>query len=114
MLKNPGLMLTHNEIAVRLTAVRERIARAAARAKHDPATVRLVLASKTQPPEAVRAAYAAGANGAVAAVPPDVIEGGFVPTSVGWARSFHALHEWIGLAVYSVRAWRSAPSNKAA
>ncbi len=62
MLKNPGLMLTHNEIAVRLTAVRERIARAAARAKRDPATVRLVLASKTQPPEAIRAAYAAGAR----------------------------------------------------
>ena len=62
MLKNPGLMLTHNEIAVRLTAVRERIARAAARAKRDPATVRLVLASKTQPPGAIRAAYAAGAR----------------------------------------------------
>jgi pyridoxal phosphate enzyme (YggS family) len=55
-------MLTHDEIAARLTAVRERIARAAGRAKRDPAMVRLVLASKTQPPEAIRAAYAAGAR----------------------------------------------------
>ena len=50
----------------------------------------------------------------VAAVPADVVAGGFLPTSTGWERSFHALHEWLGLAVYSVRAWRSAPSNKAA
>jgi len=42
--------------------VRERIARAANRVKRDPAAVRLVLASKTQPPEAIRAAYAAGAR----------------------------------------------------
>jgi len=55
-------MLTHDEIATRLTVVRERIARAAHRAKRDPAAVRLVLASKTQPPEAIRAAYAAGAR----------------------------------------------------
>ena len=53
---------THDEIAARLTAVRERIARAADRVKRDPAAVRLVLASKTQPPEAIRAAYAAGAR----------------------------------------------------
>ncbi len=49
----------------------------------------------------------------IASVPRDLVTGGFVPTSVGWAQSFHALHEWIGLAVYSVRAWRSTPSNKA-
>jgi pyridoxal phosphate enzyme (YggS family) len=55
-------MLTHDEIAARLTAVRERTARAADRAKRDPATVKLVLASKTQPPEAIRAAYTAGAR----------------------------------------------------
>jgi len=55
-------MLTHDEIAARLTAVRERIARAARRAERNPAAVRLVLASKTQPPEAIRAAYAAGAR----------------------------------------------------
>ncbi len=58
-------MLTQSkidEIAARLTAVRERIARAARRAERDPAAVRLVLASKTQPPAAIRAAYAAGAR----------------------------------------------------
>ena len=55
-------MLTHDEIAARLTAARERIARAARRAERNPAAVRLVLASKTQPPEAIRAAYAAGAR----------------------------------------------------
>ena len=55
-------MLSQGEIAARLAAVRERIARASGRAGRDPATVRLVLASKTQPPEALRAAYAAGAR----------------------------------------------------
>jgi PLP dependent protein len=55
-------MLTHDEIAARLTSARERIARAARRAERNPAAVRLVLASKTQPPEAIRAAYAAGAR----------------------------------------------------
>ncbi|MGZ6253146.1 MAG: YggS family pyridoxal phosphate-dependent enzyme [Candidatus Binataceae bacterium] len=55
-------MLSNDEIAARLTAVRERIARAANRVNRDPAAVRLVLASKTQPPEAIRAAYAAGAR----------------------------------------------------
>jgi PLP dependent protein len=53
-------MLTQEEIAARLAAVRERIARAARRADRDPAAVRLVLASKTQPPESIRAAHAAG------------------------------------------------------
>ncbi len=55
-------MPTADEIAARLMAVRERIARAADRAKRDPASIRLVLASKTQPPEAIRAAYTAGAR----------------------------------------------------
>jgi pyridoxal phosphate enzyme (YggS family) len=50
------------EIAAHLAAVRERISRAARRAARDPAAVRLVLASKTQPPEAIRAAYDAGAR----------------------------------------------------
>jgi PLP dependent protein len=59
---DPSQMLTQDEIAARLALVRERIARAARRAKRDPAAVRLVLASKTQPPEAIRAAYAAGAR----------------------------------------------------
>ena len=54
-------MLPPDEIVARLAAVRDRIARAAGRTGRDPATVRLVLASKTQPPEALRAAYAAGA-----------------------------------------------------
>ena len=55
-------MLTAAEIVSRLGAVRERIAAAAARAHRDAASVRLVLASKTQPPEAIRAAYSAGAR----------------------------------------------------
>ncbi|HTQ23596.1 MAG TPA: YggS family pyridoxal phosphate-dependent enzyme [Candidatus Binataceae bacterium] len=55
-------MLSHSEIATRIAAVRERIARAAGRAGRDPEAVRLVLATKTQPPEALRAAYAAGAR----------------------------------------------------
>ncbi len=55
-------MLAQDEIAARLASVRERAARAARRARRDPATVRVVLASKTQPPEAIRAAYAAGAR----------------------------------------------------
>jgi pyridoxal phosphate enzyme (YggS family) len=55
-------MLTREEIATRLAAVRERMARAARRADRDPAAMRLLLASKTQPPEAIRAAYAAGAR----------------------------------------------------
>ena len=55
-------MLTQQEIAARLTVVHERIALAARRAKRDSAAVRVILASKTQPPEAIRAAYAAGAR----------------------------------------------------
>ena len=49
-------------IAERLARVRERIAIAAAHARRDPMSVRLVLASKTQSPEAVRAAYLCGAR----------------------------------------------------
>jgi len=44
----------------RVAAVRERIARAAERAARPPGEVRLVAISKTHPPEAVRAAFAAG------------------------------------------------------
>jgi hypothetical protein len=47
-------------IADRVAAVRERIARAAERAARRPGDVRLVAISKTHPPEAVRAAFAAG------------------------------------------------------
>jgi len=50
------------EIARRLDAVRDRIAAAQRRAGRAPESVRLVLASKTQPPQAVRAAYEAGAR----------------------------------------------------
>jgi len=42
-------------------------------------------------------------------VPGDVVTGGIVPTVSGWVRSYHALHEWAGLAVYSFRAWRQGP-----
>jgi hypothetical protein len=47
-------------IADRVAAVRERIARAAERAARPPGEVALVAVSKTHPPEAVRAAFAAG------------------------------------------------------
>lgn len=51
-----------DDIAARLNGVRERIAQACARAHREVASVRLVLASKTQPPAALEAAYAAGAR----------------------------------------------------
>jgi pyridoxal phosphate enzyme (YggS family) len=47
-------------IADRVAAVRDRIARAAARARRGPADVTLVAVSKTHPPDAVREAFAAG------------------------------------------------------
>ena len=53
-------MLPQDEIAARLAAVRDRMERAACRAQRDVTAVRLVLASKTQPPDAIRAAYACG------------------------------------------------------
>jgi pyridoxal phosphate enzyme (YggS family) len=55
-------MIDGAAIAVRLGEVRERIASAAQRSGRRPDDVRLVLASKTQPPEAIAAAYAAGAR----------------------------------------------------
>ena len=54
--------MSASEIGARLDAVRARIRAAAERAGRDPESVRLLLASKTQPPEAIRAAYAAGAR----------------------------------------------------
>src|SRR5258705_511342 len=59
-----------NEIAERLATVRERIANACARAHREVASVRLVLASKTQPPDTIAAAYAAGAPSAPSPPPP--------------------------------------------
>ncbi len=56
------MLLDCAEIARALNAVRDRIAAAQRRAGRAPGSVRLVLASKTQPPQAVRAAYAAGAR----------------------------------------------------
>jgi PLP dependent protein len=55
-------MLSENEIAARLNQVRARIEDAGRRARRDPASVRLVIASKTQPPDAIRAAWTAGAR----------------------------------------------------
>jgi hypothetical protein len=49
-----------SEIAGRLAAIRARVTAAAGRAGRDPATVRLVGASKRQPIERLRAAYDAG------------------------------------------------------
>ncbi len=50
------------EIAKRYREVAQRVAAAARRAGRAPDSVRLVLASKTQGPDKVRAAYAAGAR----------------------------------------------------
>jgi pyridoxal phosphate enzyme (YggS family) len=55
-------MLADEEIARRLCDVRGRIALAAKRSGRSVDAIRLVLASKTQPPEAIRAAYRAGAR----------------------------------------------------
>jgi pyridoxal phosphate enzyme (YggS family) len=55
-------MLEKHDIARRLAAVGDRIARAMRLAGRAATPVRLVLASKTQPPAALRAAYAAGAR----------------------------------------------------
>ncbi len=55
-------MLTAPEIADRLEQVRGRIAVAAGRAERASDSVCLVLASKTQPPAALAAAFAAGAR----------------------------------------------------
>jgi pyridoxal phosphate enzyme (YggS family) len=55
-------MLAQGEIAARLAELRDRVALAARRSGRDPSAVTVVLASKTQPPEAIRAAYAAGAR----------------------------------------------------
>lgn len=49
-----------SSVAERLEAVRQRIRTAAERAGRDPSTIRLVAVSKTQPAEAIRAAYEAG------------------------------------------------------
>ncbi len=53
---------TNEEIATRLNTVKNRIASAARRSRRDPSSIRLVLASKTQPPAAIRAAWRAGAR----------------------------------------------------
>ena len=55
-------MSTRFEIEERLESVRARIGAAAHRARRDAASIRLVLASKTQPSEAIRAAARAGAR----------------------------------------------------
>ena len=55
-------MLTPEEIASRLDEVRDHIAQAAGRARRPPESIRLVLASKTQPAAALAAAYDAGAR----------------------------------------------------
>jgi hypothetical protein len=49
-----------NDLPARLAAVRDRIERAAGRARRDPTSIRLVAVSKTFPADAVRAAFDAG------------------------------------------------------
>jgi PLP dependent protein len=55
-------MSTRYEIAERLVIVRARIGAAAYKAGRDASSIRLVLASKTQPSGAIRAAWDAGAR----------------------------------------------------
>jgi pyridoxal phosphate enzyme (YggS family) len=55
-------MSIDHAIVERLTIVQARIGAAANRARRDPASIRLVLASKTQPSDAIRAAVHAGAR----------------------------------------------------
>jgi len=55
-------MIGADEIARRYRQVKERIGQACARARRPAESVRLVLAGKTNPPAALRAAYAAGAR----------------------------------------------------
>lgn len=55
-------MLSPEEIVARLAEVRERIAQAALRSQRSPDAVNLLVASKGQPAEAIRAAYEAGAR----------------------------------------------------
>jgi PLP dependent protein len=58
----PGKMPIDHAINERLTIVRARIGAAAHRAHRDVASIRLLLASKTQPSDAIRAAAHAGAR----------------------------------------------------
>ncbi len=53
-------MLSPEQIAARLNEVRGRIESATRRAGRDAGSVRLLLASKSQPPDAISAAYRAG------------------------------------------------------
>lgn len=55
-------MSSEHEIGRRLAEVNDRISAAARRSPRDPGAICLVLASKTQPPEAILAAYRAGAR----------------------------------------------------
>ena len=54
--------MTRMDIAANIAAVQRRVAAAAARVGRDPAGVRLIAVSKTQPADRVRAAIAAGAR----------------------------------------------------
>ncbi len=55
-------MLPASEIAARLDSVRELVERACFRAHRSASSVTVVLAGKTQPPEAIEAAYRRGAR----------------------------------------------------
>jgi PLP dependent protein len=56
------LPIDSSGLAERVLIVRQRVDAAARRAGRDPESVRLVAASKTQPPATIRAAYVAGAR----------------------------------------------------
>jgi PLP dependent protein len=60
--RQTDLMLSENEIRSRLAEVNDRISAAARRSSREPGAIRLVLASKTQHPNAILAAYRAGAR----------------------------------------------------
>lgn len=58
--QHPANAPTHEEVAVRIVAVRDRIARAARAAGREPSDVRLIGVTKTHPVAAALAAHAAG------------------------------------------------------
>lgn len=54
------MLISDSSLETRLAAVRERIEKACARARRDPATVRLLAVTKVFPADAIRDAYALG------------------------------------------------------
>jgi pyridoxal phosphate enzyme (YggS family) len=78
------IVMSSVDVADNLRGIRERIAAAAKRAGRDPAEVTLVAVSKVHPPEAIRAAHAAGQR---------VFGENYVQELVGKARALEDLED---------------------